>query len=739
MEKEVGVKWKSKKQKISIIIAVIFSIVITGVLIFTIVNMKNKDNVEVKQEKSALLIYDKSGNDVYALDERNIKTKLVPDAISATYSDELKAYAVVDKNDDMYLISDSGDEYKISPNVISSEVKTNSKGELLFLTKDNELYKYIDKNEIGKLASDVSKFSISGSSILVIDNENNLFVMESEKGKIKIASDVGEFKINSKGNSLLYESDGSLYWENIEKGKKEKLVESNNKAPFDFVGDKALVYMKDYNENVQAGQLFYKKVGKDEKIIDSDVIKINVISNGVYYVKSDEKLYFTEYKKNNNMKVLDDVKEVFQSKDNIFVADKDNTLVKVNAKGEIEKLNEKITKVEVISESIASINENKELFINSEKVEKDVEDFFVNGNQLVYINESNEVYLLKEDMTFEKVINDAKEYKQIIFKNEVLFKGDLDINDIVGYWKVYNFQGNEIYYKFTHDIIVSEFSFFYSEMTDKYDVSISGENSIDMTSNHNGSMRVTIIDKDKLQISPVVGDVRYLKRISEDEYNKYKNLVDNMLPVVKEQARGTFFDFYGIEKKDGKDEYIYKTYFDANRNNLMLTLFFDEYGNFLRERTIQKTTTKTAEELSKDFNYKTYTNGRYGFSIEYPDILVSNPPPANSDGLSFQNSNGTVFLSASGTNNAAYWSLEEAYKNRLESINVTPTYENLFKNSYVISWEEDGVLHYEYREVGSGSIQGFTIKYPKLEEDIYGSVVERIYKSFKAGDISKGH
>ena len=63
------------------------------------------------------------------------------------------------------------------------------------------------------------------------------------------------------------------------------------------------------------------------------------------------------------------------------------------------------------------------------------------------------------------------------------------------------------------------------------------------------------------------------------------------------------------------------------------------------------------------------------------------------------------------------------------------------ENYYVISWEQDGSVYYEYRSVGgnNGSIQGFEVKYPSNQKKNYEPMVDKIYKSFKPGDLSVPH
>lgn len=121
--------------------------------------------------------------------------------------------------------------------------------------------------------------------------------------------------------------------------------------------------------------------------------------------------------------------------------------------------------------------------------------------------------------------------------------------------------------------------------------------------------------------------------------------------------------------------------------------------------------------------------------------MIEDTPPQNGAGLSFRNVDSSVVISASGSNNVLNETAESLYNRDLNGLRVKPGYNTLQKNSYVISWEKDGSIYYEYYSVGgnNGSIQGFQIKYPANQKDIYSPMVDKVYKSFKPGDLSIPH
>ena len=147
-----------------------------------------------------------------------------------------------------------------------------------------------------------------------------------------------------------------------------------------------------------------------------------------------------------------------------------------------------------------------------------------------------------------------------------------------------------------------------------------------------------------------------------------------------------------------------------------------EYKNQQNKEVVKK-------EVPKSISYSTYTNGRYGFSLIYPSDFVKGPEPANGDGLQFTGENGRVTLTASAGHNALMQSVQEMYEQAIQGKSCS--YKNVGEDFFVLSWEENGVVNYEYRKVVNDIISGFIISYPKDMEDKYNPVVEKIYSSFK--------
>lgn len=570
-----------KKKKI--IIAVIIGVLIAGIIALNVFSLagvnKNKGSVAAAQGKSVFYMYDKSNSDIYTLNENKEKTKLVSDTQFISYKDQLNAYLMVDKDNALYTIDDKGNKDKISSDAAIGKIKAGAENKVYFITKNSDLYLKEKDKEKDKIASNVSDFLVAGTSVVFSDNENSFFMKKVGKDKIKLASNVEGFRFNSTLNNVAYVSDGALYLKDIEKDDKNKLADKNNSAPFEFASDTALVYMEDYDIANKKGELFYKEQGKDKRKLASDVSRINVFSDGIFYINSDKTLYFRDYKGENNIKTLDDVTETVTSNGYIFALDKDKNLYKVNSKGEKEKVNQDVVKYEETTDSIASANKEKELYVGNKKIANDVVDFSVNGKEIAYINNSNEVYIVKDGATSEKVVDNAKEYKKIQFNDYMLFTNTLGVSDIAGYWKATNnINGLVMYFKFDEKNNISIFSFSDLEESKQYKIENPTENSMNIKID-NESIKIERVDNDTLKITFNDNTRGNLKRISEGEYNKNKTIVDKVYQKAKELYK-EYTAFEGIEEISGKTYYKYS----CDGGDMSSIIYFDSDGNMFSMR-----------------------------------------------------------------------------------------------------------------------------------------------------------
>lgn len=136
--------------------------------------------------------------------------------------------------------------------------------------------------------------------------------------------------------------------------------------------------------------------------------------------------------------------------------------------------------------------------------------------------------------------------------------------------------------------------------------------------------------------------------------------------------------------------------------------------------------------------YNTYINGRYGFSVDYPNNFEIGTPPANGDGLHFTSKDGKATLTAYGSNNVMDETAKSLYNQEVAGIKEI-SYQFFKDNWFVLSWIDNGTVYYTRTMVGPGSINSFEFTCPKDQLDQYYDAIEHISKSFKKGNIEEAN
>jgi hypothetical protein len=134
--------------------------------------------------------------------------------------------------------------------------------------------------------------------------------------------------------------------------------------------------------------------------------------------------------------------------------------------------------------------------------------------------------------------------------------------------------------------------------------------------------------------------------------------------------------------------------------------------------------------------WKTYTNERFGTSIEYPADKFIPQPAANEDGLRFISTDGAEFT-VSAINNVLDQNLAAlataAMRNR--PLDERITHRDRGANSITLSGTKADVLFYERHLLSHRGkiINEFEILYPARLRGAYEPIVRRMSKSFRAG------
>jgi hypothetical protein len=147
-------------------------------------------------------------------------------------------------------------------------------------------------------------------------------------------------------------------------------------------------------------------------------------------------------------------------------------------------------------------------------------------------------------------------------------------------------------------------------------------------------------------------------------------------------------------------------------------------------------------------NWTSYENGRFGYSVDHPDIFDAVKEPDNGDGAEFESADGEYALTVWG----GYNILEDDGNSLLEKCydrvaHIVPDSEKSGQGFYSIEYSDDGgkdgVEHifHEYGVVNADTQAGFILKYPKEEEKRFAEIKKRMETSLKipeAGESEAG-
>ena len=155
---------------------------------------------------------------------------------------------------------------------------------------------------------------------------------------------------------------------------------------------------------------------------------------------------------------------------------------------------------------------------------------------------------------------------------------------------------------------------------------------------------------------------------------------------------------------------------------------------------IKKPSSNPGEETvnsaqTESFTYHTYTNTRYGFTVEYPTTFTQGEAPTNNDGRNFYNGEANITASGSHINVIEDNETIETYYNQaLEYITGNISYQRLGSDWYVISYTDGSNIVYEKSIIGTDIISNLVISYPSNKQDYYGPMVTRISGTFEGGE-----
>jgi hypothetical protein len=140
-------------------------------------------------------------------------------------------------------------------------------------------------------------------------------------------------------------------------------------------------------------------------------------------------------------------------------------------------------------------------------------------------------------------------------------------------------------------------------------------------------------------------------------------------------------------------------------------------------------------------DYETYSNGRFGFSIDFPrKLLIPQGVADNGDGQTFISHDGKTRLAVWGSNNSADPSEpadtpKTAYAKALKAINKEGKRQLTLKlqkdNWFVLSGFEGANIFYRKVYFIKNQFIHFEISYPTAQREQWDAVAAKLAKSFK--------
>lgn len=131
--------------------------------------------------------------------------------------------------------------------------------------------------------------------------------------------------------------------------------------------------------------------------------------------------------------------------------------------------------------------------------------------------------------------------------------------------------------------------------------------------------------------------------------------------------------------------------------------------------------------------YKSYTNPRFGFTVEYPTNFKIGPEPTNGDGREFSLGEAKIGAFAGHVEG---WDIQTELNWAIEEANDSPiSYKQVGHNWFVVSYKDKND-HIVYRKsvIKDGISYDIEITYPISQQNKYETMVEHVVKTFVLGN-----
>jgi hypothetical protein len=128
-------------------------------------------------------------------------------------------------------------------------------------------------------------------------------------------------------------------------------------------------------------------------------------------------------------------------------------------------------------------------------------------------------------------------------------------------------------------------------------------------------------------------------------------------------------------------------------------------------------------------HYRPYANGRFAFSVEYPDLFAADPPPENGDGLSWRWGDRAK-MSAWGMNNVAGGSASEVCdETATEKAGLMG--KQFSNDTCFVTGKTSGKIYWEKVKIGPDTLRGLTLEYDEDLKTFFDPIVEHVNATFR--------
>ena len=131
-----------------------------------------------------------------------------------------------------------------------------------------------------------------------------------------------------------------------------------------------------------------------------------------------------------------------------------------------------------------------------------------------------------------------------------------------------------------------------------------------------------------------------------------------------------------------------------------------------------------------------YSNGRYGYTVDYPKSLVAKGESDNGDGQSFESRDKKFKMAVWGQYNALENSVsaecEEGIKSEQKDHPFTPSYKAIKNTWYVFSGIVGSTIIYQKAILQDDIFKTLRLEYPVAQKEALDPFVKRIIASFQS-------